>query len=61
MQAHNAKQAAIEAIDRLPDDVALDEIVYRLYVLSKIQQGVKDVDDGRVMSHTELARDIEKW
>ena len=61
MQAHNAKQAAIEAIDRLPDDVALDEIVYRLYVLSKIQQGVKDVDDGRVMSHTELARDIDKW
>ena len=30
MHAHTAKQDVIEVIERLPDNVALDEIVYRL-------------------------------
>ncbi len=28
MQTHSAKQQAIEAIEQLPDNVALEEIVY---------------------------------
>ncbi len=61
MHAHSAKQDALHAIERLPDDVPLDEIVYRLYVLSKVQQGLKDVDAGRTVSSDELAREIEAW
>lgn len=61
MYAHSAKQEAISAIERLPDDVPFDEIVYRLYVLSKIQQGVKDIDAGRTVSTEELVREIEAW
>lgn len=58
---HSAKQDALHAIERLPDDVPLDEIVYRLYVLSKVQQGVKDIDAGHIVSTDELAREIEAW
>lgn len=61
MHAITAKQEAIHAIERLPDDVPLDEIVYRLYVLSKVHQGIKDVDTGRTISGTELAQEIEAW
>ena len=57
MHAQTPKQDALHAIERLPDDVPLDEIVYRLYVLSKVQQGVKDIDAGRTVSTDELARD----
>lgn len=61
MHAHTAKQDAIEAIERLPDNVALDEIVYRLYVLNKVRQGMQDVDAGRGLSSEALAREIEQW
>jgi hypothetical protein len=61
MHAHSAKQDALHAIERLPDDVPLDEIVYRLYVLNKVQLGLKDVDAGRTVSSDELAREIEAW
>jgi hypothetical protein len=61
MHAHSAKQDAIHAIERLPDDVPLDEIVYRLYVMGKIQQGLKDIDASRTVSADELAREIEAW
>jgi len=61
MHAHSAKQDALHAIERLPDDVPLDEIVFRLYVLNKVQQGLKDVDAGRTVSGDELAHEIETW
>jgi predicted transcriptional regulator len=61
MRTHSAKQDAIDAIQRLPDSAPLDEIVYRLYVLSKVQQGIRDADAGRTISSEELAREIEAW
>ena len=61
MQSHTAKQQAIEAIEQLPDNVALDEIVYRLYVLNKVHQGLDDINAGRVISSDVLAAEIEQW
>ena len=61
MQNHSAKQDAIEAINRLPDNVPLDEIIYRLYVLNKANQGMQDIEAGRVISSDELAKEIEQW
>jgi predicted transcriptional regulator len=61
MHSHTAKQDAIEAIERLPDNVPLDEIVYRLYVLNKVRQGMQEAEAGRGVSSEELAREIEQW
>lgn len=61
MQLQNPKQNALEAIQQLPDTVGFDEIVYRLYVLNKISQGMRDVDEGKGISQEELAREIEQW
>ncbi|MEQ8803842.1 hypothetical protein [Haliea sp.] len=34
MQTHSAKQEALEAIQRLPDTADMEEIMYRLRVLT---------------------------
>ena len=61
MHAHSDKQDAIEVIEQLPDNVPMDEIVYRLYVLNKVRRGMQDVEAGRGISSEELAREIEQW
>lgn len=61
MELQNPKQDALDAIQQLPDNVAFDEIVYRLYVLNKINQGMQDVEEGKEISQQELAREIEQW
>lgn len=61
MHTQTAKQDAIEAIEQLPDNVPMDEILYRLYVLNKVRQGMQDVEAGRGISSEELAREIEQW
>lgn len=61
MQVHSPKQDALSTIQQLPDNVEFDEIVYRLYVLNKINQGIKEVDEGKGISQEEMAREIEQW
>lgn len=61
MRSHSAKQEAIDAIERLPDDVVLDEIVYRLYVLNKVRQGLEDIEAGRCVASEALAKEIKRW
>ena len=55
------KKEAINTITQLPDDVDMDEIMYRLYVLDKIRKGKEDIAQGRVISAEDLKREIEKW
>ncbi len=62
MQAqHSAKQDALNVIQQLPDNVDLDEIMYRLYVLEKVRKGREDVANGRVISSEELRKEIKTW
>ena len=61
MQIQSAKQEALLAIQQLPDSVDFDDIVYRLYVINKIHQGMKDVEEGNVISHDNLKHEIEQW
>ena len=62
MQTQSAKQEALHVIQQLPDNIHLDEIVYRLYVLDAIHKGVKEIDDGKQgLSVDELQREMKQW
>jgi len=61
MQTHSAKQEAIEAIQRLPDTVDTEEIMYRLYVLENIRRGQQDAAQGKTTPAEQLLRDIQAW
>jgi hypothetical protein len=55
------KQAAIELINSLPDDCTLDDIQYHLFVRRSVERGLKDIDEGRVLSLDEMERRVGKW
>lgn len=56
-----AKQQAAALINALPDDVSMEEIHYRLYVLERIRAGLADIEAGRVVPHEEVEADLAKW
>ena len=56
-----AKQEALNTIGKLLDDVNMDEIMYRLYVLDKVRKGREDAEAGHAISHEALLREIEQW
>ncbi len=61
MLMHNAKQEAIDAIQRLPDTADMEEIMYRLYVLENIRHGQLDAEQGKTTSTEQLLREIQAW
>jgi predicted transcriptional regulator len=61
VEVSSPKQAALEMIERLPDDASLEDIQYHLYVLQKIEQGLDDLEAGRVVPQEEVERRLQKW
>jgi len=57
----NAKQEAIDAIQRLPDSTDTEEMMYRLYVLENVRRGQRDADNGNTESTEALLQEIKTW
>jgi len=57
----SAKQEVSKLIDTLPDDCSLDDIQYHLYVLQKVERGLKDGEAGRTFTQEEVGKRAAKW
>lgn len=55
-----AKEEAIKTISRLPEEASWDEIMYKIYVKRKIEEGLKAADEGRTISHEEVKELFER-
>jgi predicted transcriptional regulator len=56
-----AKDQVQQILQKLPEDASLEDIQYHIYVRQKIQQGLDDVEAGRVLSHAEVQKRLAKW
>ncbi len=61
MTTTTVKQKIMKALEEMPQDVTFSEVMERLYFLYKVEQGLKQVADGDIMSHTEAKARIKKW
>jgi len=59
--AMSNKEAAIQAIQRLPDDASFGDIMYAMYVRKKIERGLRDEEDGNLIDHGDMKREIAAW
>src|SRR2546423_14881853 len=61
MSKPNAKETVRKLLDDLPEDTSLEDIQYHIYVREKIERGLQDVQDGRVLEQDEVERRMAKW
>jgi predicted transcriptional regulator len=55
------KDEVRKILDQLPDDVSFEDIQYHIYVRQKLERGLKDVQEGRVVSQEEMERRMARW
>lgn len=55
------KRAAIELIERLPDGVNTADIIEELYFKLQVDEGLRDLAEGRTISHGELKNRLAQW
>jgi hypothetical protein len=52
----DVKAAAKETIDQLPEGVSWEDLMYRLYVRQKIEAGLRDVQERKVVSNVDVRK-----
>jgi len=55
------KDRVRKILDSVPDDASFEDIQYHIYVCQKIRKGLKDIDEGRVMTQREVERRMARW
>jgi predicted transcriptional regulator len=53
------KDAAHKVIENLPENATWEDLEYHLYVRRKVERGLKDVAEGKVISHEEVRRRLD--
>ena len=50
----NVREAVLDIAKKLPDDCSWEDVMYQVYVRQKIQEGLDDAENGRVVSDEEV-------
>ena len=53
-----AKKLLIEAVEHVPEDATIEDVMERLYFLAKVAQGIDAADQGDVVPHEEIEREF---
>lgn len=56
-----AKDEVRKLLEQLPSDASYEDIQYHIYVREKIERGLRDVEERRVLSQEEVERRMSKW
>jgi hypothetical protein len=56
-----SKSTVKESLNHLPEKFTLDELLEELILAQKIESGLRDSEENKVISEQELDREIDKW
>jgi hypothetical protein len=49
------------AIEKLPEEILLEDLIDSLILIDKIERAEKESDSGETISEDELEKEMEKW
>lgn len=55
------KETILAAVQALPEQISLDELIERLILIKKIEKGREQSHLGQVVSHEEVKRRVRTW
>ncbi|MDO1451578.1 hypothetical protein Q0590_35225 [Rhodocytophaga aerolata] len=55
------KTQILETIQNMPDEFSVDELIEKLMILHKIEEGQRQVQQGKVYTEEEAKKKLEKW
>lgn len=55
------KQQILKAIEDLPEEACVEDALDRLYLLYKVERGIRQADRGELITHDEVRQRMAKW
>ncbi len=50
-----------QSINKLPDTFTIDELIDQLIFMEKVEEGLEQSKEGKVLSNEDVKEIIEKW
>ncbi|MBI3787292.1 MAG: hypothetical protein HY276_03455 [Ignavibacteriales bacterium] len=60
-QVLTPRKAGIRLLQQMEDDATSDDIIYEMYVLQKANKGLRELNEGKVVSHEEVKKQLHRW
>jgi predicted transcriptional regulator len=55
------KEKIQKAVEQFPEEISLDDMIDRLILLDKVEQGLNDVESGNIYTTEEVENRLQKW
>jgi len=55
-----AKAKIENILEKMPAAINVDDLIYQLYLLEKLEEGEDDIREGRILSHEQAIKRISK-
>lgn len=55
------KTQLINAIEKMPDNLTIDQVIDRIIFMDKVQKGLDDSANGRINTKKEAKQKLNKW
>jgi predicted transcriptional regulator len=55
------KEQILAAVNQFPDEVPLEDLIEKLIIIQKIDNGLDDIKEGRTYTNEEAKKKISKW
>jgi len=57
----SVKEEVRQILEKLPEDASLEDVQYHIYVRQKVERGLKDAAEGRVLTQEEVEKRMARW
>ncbi len=55
------REKAIEAVKELPLEFNLEELMEKLVFVEKVENGLKQLEEGKTVDHSQVKEMVKKW
>ena len=52
------KEKILAVVQKLPDDVSIDQAIDKLYLLQKVDRAIRQADQGTVVDHDQFMNEL---
>jgi len=55
------KEQVIQLVQQLPGDITIDDILSELYFKLQVDEGIRELDEGKGIPHQEVKERMSEW
>jgi hypothetical protein len=55
------REKVMDVVRELPQEFGLEELMEKLIFLEKVEQGLKQLEEGKVTDHVKVKEMVKKW